>query len=162
MEKAAKAGQPKPAGWITKMLKQAMENGFKETGLDYVDVWRITCFEQSSQHTDQQMEEMVEALAWAKKTGRARFTGISSHDRSHIKMLIEKYPEQLEVICTPYTSNTKVVSDDHGLWATMQKMDVGWFGIKPYASGSLFKGDGTPGNAQEEIGVNFNRYFKFC
>ena len=35
---AKRKGQPMPPGWITKMLKQAMDNGFKKTGLDYVDV----------------------------------------------------------------------------------------------------------------------------
>ena len=28
----------------------------------------------------------------------------------------------------------------------MQKNDVGWFGIKPFASASVFKGDSSPGN----------------
>jgi predicted aldo/keto reductase-like oxidoreductase len=131
-------------------LKQSFDHGLKEAGLDYVDVWRITCHEQSSRHTSEEVEELIKTLEWAKQSGRARFTGISSHDRPHIKTLIEKYPQQLEVICTPYTSNTKVVADEQGLWATMQKMDVAWFGIKPYASGSLFQGDGTPGNPHEE------------
>ena len=87
---------------------------------------------------------MVAALEWAKKSGRARFTGISSHDRPHIKRLIEKFPQQLEVICTPYTAKTKVVTDESGLWAAMKKLDVGWFGIKPFASNSIFKGDSAP------------------
>lgn len=153
------------------MLKQAIDNGFKETGLEYVDVWRITCFEQSSQHTDGQMEEMIEALAWAKKTGRARFTGISSHDRPHIKKWIEAAPKELEVIVTPYTAKTRMVGTkvetaeegnaarvtkiadggwENSLWYAMQKCDVAWFGIKPFTSGSLFKGDCSPGNPHEE------------
>jgi hypothetical protein len=32
----------------------------------------------------------------------------------------------------------------------MKKHDVGWFGIKPFASNSLFKGDSSPGNPHEE------------
>ena len=32
----------------------------------------------------------------------------------------------------------------------MKKHDVGWFGIKPFASNSLFKGDSTPGNPHAE------------
>ena len=96
---------------------------------------------EAAQHSDREIEEMVAALEWAKKSGRARFTGISSHDRPHIKRLIEKFPQQLEVICTPYTAKTKVVTDESGLWAAMKKLDVGWFGIKPFASNSLFKGD---------------------
>jgi aryl-alcohol dehydrogenase-like predicted oxidoreductase len=171
MEKAEKAGKPKPPGWITKMLKQALHNGFQETGLDYVDVWRITCFEKSGQHTDQQMEEMLEALAWARKEGHARFTGISSHDRPHIKKWIATAPEELQVICTPYTARTKLTgakievegegraaniikiedeSWENSLWAAMQRLDVAWFGIKPFASGSMFKGDSSPGNPHEE------------
>ena len=169
---AKKAGTPKPAGWITKMLKQAIDNGFKKTGLDYVDVWRITCHEQSGRHQDFEMEEMCEALEWAKKTGRARFTGISSHDRPHIKKWITAEPDAFDVIVTPYTAKTKMAGtkieaseegnprvylgkmDDNAwensLWYAMQKADVAWFGIKPFASGSMFRGDSTPGNEHEK------------
>jgi len=170
MTAAEKAGKPKPPGWITGKLKEALDHGFKEAGLDYVDVWRITLLEKSGQHTDQQMEEMLEALTWAKKSGRARFTGVSSHDRPHIKKWIERAPAELEVICTPYTAksrltgakieparegkSTRIVTVGDGswetsLWASMQRLDVAWFGIKPYASGSLFQGDGTVGNPHE-------------
>ena len=131
-------------------LKESFNNGLKKAGLEYVDLWRITMHEQSSRHSNQEVEQMVEALNWAKKDGRARFTGISSHDRPHIKWMIETFPETFDVIVTPYTAKTKVVEDKHGLWAAMKKLDVGWFGIKPYASGSLFKGDGTPGTANYE------------
>jgi aryl-alcohol dehydrogenase-like predicted oxidoreductase len=131
-------------------LKESFDNGLKTAGLEYVDLWRITCHEQSSRHSDAEIEQLVKALEWAKKTGRARFTGISSHDRPHIKRLIETYPDQLEVIVTPYTAKTKVIEDKHGLWAAMKKHDVGWFGIKPFASGSVFKGNGAPGNEHEE------------
>ena len=122
-------------------LKEGFQAGLKAAGLEYVDLWRITCLEESSQHDEATIEELIKALDWAKQSGLARFTGISSHDRPHIKKLIEKYPDQLEVICTPYTARTKVVTDESGLWAAMKQFDVGWLGIKPFASNSLFKGD---------------------
>jgi aryl-alcohol dehydrogenase-like predicted oxidoreductase len=125
-------------------LKQGFDEGLKAAELDYVDLWRITCYEHSSTHTDAEMEEVVKTLDWAQQSGRARFTGISSHDRPHIKRWIEKYPEHLEVICTPYTAKSKLVEDESGLWAAMRKQDVGWFGIKPFASNSLFQGDSSP------------------
>jgi predicted aldo/keto reductase-like oxidoreductase len=131
-------------------LQEGFNRGLKEAGLEYVDLWRITCLEQSSQHTEGEIQELVRALEWAKKTGRARFTGISSHDRPHIKKLIETYPQQMEAICTPYTARTKVVADESGLWAAMRKHDVGWFGIKPFASNSIFKGTSKPGDPHEE------------
>ena len=125
-------------------LKETMDWGLKDSGIGYCDVWRITCHEKSSRHSDGEIEEMVKALEWARKTGKARFVGLSSHDRPHIKRMIETYPEILDVICTPYTAKTKALTDESGLWATMKKHDVGWFGIKPFASNSIFKGDSSP------------------
>jgi aryl-alcohol dehydrogenase-like predicted oxidoreductase len=130
-------------------LKATFDKGLKQAGLEYVDLWRITCLEQSGQHDERTIEETVKALDWAKKSGRARFTGISSHDRPHIKKLIEKYP-QLEIIVTPYTAKTKVIEDESGLWATMKKLGVGWFGIKPFASNSVFKGSSSPNDPNAE------------
>ncbi len=127
-------------------LKESFDRGLKQAGLEHADLWRITCLEQSGQHDEATIEAVAQALEWAKKSGRARFTGISSHDRPHIKKLIARYPQQLEVIVTPYTAKTKVVEDEHGLWATMKELDVGWFGIKPFASNSVFQGDSSPGS----------------
>jgi aryl-alcohol dehydrogenase-like predicted oxidoreductase len=125
-------------------LQQGLDEGMKEAGLDYVDLWRISLLTDSAQHPWADIEEAVAALDWAKKSGRARFIGISSHDRRHIRQIIEKYPQQLEVVLTPYTSRTKTVEDAAGLWATIRKHDLGWFGIKPFASNSVFQGDGSP------------------
>jgi len=131
--------------WRTcKKLQEGLDMGMKEADLDYVDLWRISLLVDSSQHTEAEVEEAVAALDWAKKTGRARFIGISSHDRPHIKQLIETYPDQMEVILTPYTAKSRLVTDESGLWATLKKYDVGWFGIKPFASNSIFKGDCSP------------------
>jgi len=127
-----------------KKLQQGLDEGMKEAGLDYVDLWRNSLLVDSRQHTEGEVEEAVKALDWAKKTGRARFVGFSSHDRPHLKQIIEKYSDHIEVILTPYTAKTKVVEDESGLWATLKKYDVGWFGIKPFASNSVFRGDGSP------------------
>jgi aryl-alcohol dehydrogenase-like predicted oxidoreductase len=116
----------------------------KQAGLDHVDIWRISLLTDSHTHSEAELDEAAAALDWAKKTGRARFIGISSHDRPHIKGMLERYPQQLEVILTPYTARTKVVEDETGLWAAIKKADVGWFGIKPFASNSVFKGDSSP------------------
>jgi predicted aldo/keto reductase-like oxidoreductase len=126
-----------------KKLQEGLDQGLREAGLEYVDLWRISLLTNSSDHTEAEVQEAVAALDWAKKNNRARFTGISSHDRPHLKKVIEKYPEQLQVILTPYTAKTKVVDDESGLWAAIRKHDVGWLGIKPFASNSVFKGDGS-------------------
>ena len=77
-----------------------------------------------------------------------------------------------DVIVTPYTAKTKMAgvkkveaaeegdaarvtrmedgSWENSLWYAMQQCDVAWFGIKPFAGGSMFKGDSAPGNEHEE------------
>jgi len=123
-------------------LLKTLENGLKTSGLDYADLWRITMHEQSGKHTEGEVEEMMKALEAAKKQGKARFTGFSSHDRPHIKGMIEKYPNIVEALCTPYTAKTKELPQD-SLFETVRKYDVGIFGIKPFASNSIFKGDSS-------------------
>jgi aryl-alcohol dehydrogenase-like predicted oxidoreductase len=122
-----------------KALVETLENGLKTAGLDYADLWRITMHEQSGKHTEGEVEEMMKALDTAKKQGKARFTGFSSHDRPHIKYMIEKYPSQIDAFCTPYTAKTKELTED-SMFDTVRKCDIGVFGIKPFASNSLFKG----------------------
>jgi aryl-alcohol dehydrogenase-like predicted oxidoreductase len=126
--------------WRTaKKLLQSLDDGMKAANLDYVDLWRITCHEQGGDHTFNESEEIIAALDTAKKQGKARFTGVSSHDRLWLKMMIEQFPQQMEVIVTPYTAKSKVLPLD-SLFDAVKKCDVGIFGIKPFASNSLFKG----------------------
>ncbi|MCL5098597.1 MAG: aldo/keto reductase [Candidatus Omnitrophica bacterium] len=128
-------------GWRTAdKLLEGFNAGLKAAGLDYVDLWRITCHEQGGNHTFHDSEEVAAALDTAKKQGKARFTGISSHDRPWLKMMIEEFPDQIEVVVTPYTAKSKVLPAD-SLFDAVKKCDVGVFGIKPFASNSLFKGD---------------------
>jgi aryl-alcohol dehydrogenase-like predicted oxidoreductase len=148
-QEAKKKGKPMPAGWITKQLMAALDKGMKQTGLDYVDVWRITMHEQSGRHNDTEVDEMMAALEKARKQGKARFTGFSSHDRPHIKWMIETYPEVVQVVVTPYTAKSKVMPKD-SVFDAIVKNSVGFFGIKPFAGTSLFKGDSSPDSPTRE------------
>jgi aryl-alcohol dehydrogenase-like predicted oxidoreductase len=133
----------------TKALLGTLDKGMREAKLDYVDLWRITMHEQSGQHTTAEVDQMMGALEEARKQGKARFTGLSSHDRPHIKWMIETYPSVLQVVVTPYTSKSKVLPQE-SLFDAIKKHDVGFFGIKPFAGTSLFKGDSSPGSPEAE------------
>jgi aryl-alcohol dehydrogenase-like predicted oxidoreductase len=132
-----------------KALLGTLDKGMQQAKLDYVDLWRITMHEQSGQHSNAEVDEMMKSLEQARKQGKARFTGFSSHDRPHIKWMIETYPEVVDVIVTPYTAKSKVRPKD-SLFDTLKQYKVGSFGIKPFANNSLFKGDSSPGNPYAE------------
>jgi aryl-alcohol dehydrogenase-like predicted oxidoreductase len=130
-------------------LLSTLDKGMSQTKLDYVDLWRITMYEQSGRHTDAEIDQMMGALEKAKKQGKVRFTGLSSHDRKHIKKMIETYPQVIQVIVTPYTAKSKKKLED-SLFDAIKKHDVGFFGTKPFSNASLFRGDSSPGNPHAE------------
>ena len=129
-------------------LLQAFEEGLREAKLDHVDLWRVTMDQDSHNHPRSVVEEMLQALETAKKQGKARAIGLSSHDRAHIKWMVETFP-QIEVVVTPYHARSMELPKD-SLFEAVRKQDVGVFGIKPFASNSLFRGDSTLGSPHAE------------
>jgi len=135
------ARDPKIAGSVDK-LKQGLDEALKASGIGYVDIWRITIREHATRNTPEEIENVVAALAWAKQTGRVRFTGVSTHHRPWIAEAVAKYPE-LEVIITPYAAGSKQ-KPVGSMFDAFRKYDVGFIGIKPFASGALFASKGVP------------------
>jgi len=120
-------------------LSETLDSALQEAKLEYTDLWRITVYEPGGRHTFDTSCEVIEALTKAKKQGKARSVGISSHDRRWFKFMIEYFAD-LEVVLFPFTTMSKVAPKD-SLFPAIKKCDVGAFGIKPFAAGSLFRGD---------------------
>jgi len=135
------ARNPEIAGSLDK-LKQGLDAAMKKCGQEYVDVWRLTMREQTTKHSLQEIETVMAALEWGKKTGRARATGISTHHRPWIAEAVAKYPS-LEVVITPYAAGSKE-KPVGSMFDAFRKHDVGFIAIKPFASGTLFASLGVP------------------
>jgi aryl-alcohol dehydrogenase-like predicted oxidoreductase len=142
---------PRKKEWRTaKKLMEGLDELLRETKLEYADLWRIVCLEPGGRHTFNTACEIVAALEKAKKQGKARCGGFSTHDRRWIKFMIEYFP-QVDVVVFPYTAKSKAMPKD-SVFDALEKCDVGAFGIKPFASNSLFKGSSAPEDphAQED------------
>jgi aryl-alcohol dehydrogenase-like predicted oxidoreductase len=122
----------------SKKLMEALDELLLDSGQEYTDLWRITCMEPGGRHTFDTACEIVDALEKAKQQGKARFIGFSTHDRRWIKFMIEYFP-QVDVVCFPFTTLSKAAPKD-SVFEALKKHDVGAFGIKPFAAGSLFTG----------------------
>ncbi len=122
----------------TKLLG-SLDELLHDSDQEYTDLWRITCFEPGGRHTFDTACEIVDALEKAKKQGKARFIGFSTHDRRWIQFMIQYFP-QVDVVCFPFTTMSRRAQTD-SVFDALTKQDVGAFGIKPYAAGSLFTGD---------------------
>ncbi len=135
-----------------KKLIEGLDEGMREAKLDYVDVWRISLPMDQIRSLGEVLaveEGAVEALAMAKKQGKVRFTGVSTHNRVWLKSLIEEHPQQMEVVLFPYTAATRELPND-SVFDAIRKHDVGVFGIKPFADNSLFAGDSSPASPHAE------------
>ena len=128
-------------------LLTLLETGMKAAKIDYVDVWRLVCSTPGS-HSEADEAEFIKAFEKAKKDGKARFTGASSHGRPWLKRLAETYPQHFQVLLFPYTAATKELPQD-SLFEAVRKHDIGTFGIKPFAGGSLFSGVKNPKECSE-------------
>ena len=122
-----------------KKLLESLDEVLTDSGEDYTDLWRVTCYEPGGRHSFNTACEMIEALEKAKKQGKARFIGFSTHDRRWIKFMIEHFP-QVDCVCFPFTTMSKRAQKD-SVFEALKKEDVGAFGIKPFAAGSLFTKD---------------------
>jgi aryl-alcohol dehydrogenase-like predicted oxidoreductase len=96
---------------------------------------------------------MVEALETAKKQGKARFIGFSTHDRRWIQFMIEYFP-QIDCVCFPFTTMSKRAPTD-SVFEALKKCDVGAFGIKPYGAGSLFQGDPQQSDRRARLALRY-------
>ncbi len=119
-------------------LLAKLEEGLKSAGTDYVDVWRLVASTPGN-HTAAEEEEFIKAFEKAKQQGKARFTGVSSHGRPWLTRLANTHPEHFQVLLFPYTAKTKELPKG-SLFEAVRKHNIGTFGIKPFASGSLFRG----------------------
>jgi len=123
----------------SKKLLESLDELLKASEQEYTDLWRITCLEPGGRHSFDTSCEIVDALEKAKQQGKARFAGISSHDRRWLKFMIEYFP-QIDVVLFPFTTMSKAAPKD-SLFPALKQRDVGAFGIKPFGAGSLFTGD---------------------
>ncbi len=85
-------------------LLEGLEASLAEAGLAAVDLWRISLPVDGIEDAGERRrieEATVGALELAKRQGKARFTGVSSHDAGWLRMMMAQYPEQIEVVLFP-------------------------------------------------------------
>jgi aryl-alcohol dehydrogenase-like predicted oxidoreductase len=136
-----------------KKLLGSLDELLRDSKQDYTDLWRITCYEPGGRHSFNTSQEIIEALETAKKQGKARAIGFSSHDRRWIEFMIHYFP-QIDAVCFPFTTMTKRAPKD-SLFPTLKKCDVGAFGIKPFAAGSLFTGEEQEDSRRARLAIRY-------
>ena len=134
-------------------LLQSLDELLQLSNQEYTDLWRVTCYEPGGRHSFNTACELIKALETAKKQGKARKIGFSTHDRRWIEFMVQYFP-QIDCVCFPFTTMSKKAPSD-SVFETLKKCDVGAFGIKPYGAGSLFRGTEEENDRRARLALRY-------
>ena len=134
--------EPRYPEWRSaRALVAGLEAGLREAELDFADIWRISLPADGIEDISERRwieEATIEGLSLAKKQGKARFAGVSSHDRAWLGKMAAQYPQQIEVVLFPFTAGSSPAPEE-SLLDTLQAYDTGALAIKPFGGGGFFK-----------------------
>jgi uncharacterized protein len=120
----------KSAASDKKTAMEHLETSLREIGTDYVDIWYIHA---KSKKTDVN-DELLEAHAQARKEGKIRFSGVSTHS-GHAEIfaaVMERQPH-IDVVLTSYNFSMDPALE--GMIETAAKAGIGIVGMKVMAGG---------------------------
>jgi len=146
-----------PENRNVKTQTRNIEECLRQMKTDYLDIWRVQA-RQRGGHKLTDVEVAIEAAEKARKAGKIRHFGISSHNRHWLQQVIDNYP-QVEMVIFPVTAMTKkkglpitkenIVEREQpfanakdrsvSIFETVRKHNVGLVTIKPFAGGNIFQ-----------------------
>ena len=122
--------------------------------MDYIDIWRVKA-DMYGKSTDAHIETIIETFQKARKAGKVRYLGISSHCRPWLQHVIETFDE-VQVVSFPCTSRTREkgkgprkdnieevsagydADTTQSIFQSVRERDIGVVAIKPFLGGNLF------------------------
>ncbi len=132
-----------PAHRNTPAMMREIDEGLRRLGSDYIDIFRPQA-DMQGRHTDEEIVPVIEAFEKAKKQGKVRWLGMSSHNGPFLRHVFETFPEFTMVIM-PLTPKSKVKKvkihgkAERSFFEAAKMADVGVVTIKPFGGGSLFR-----------------------
>jgi len=126
-----------------------IDEGLRRLGMDCMDIFRPQA-DMGGNHTDAEMDTMVETGRLAKEQGKIRHLGLSTHSREFVIRLMQGWPE-FEMFIFPYMAESKIDSE-HSVFPLLREKNCGLVTIKPFAGGSLFR------DAERKEGPDVDRY----
>jgi len=121
-------------------LLGTLDKGLKLAGLDYADAWRPTMIPMSGQHTREEVDAMMQAMDTARKQGKIRFCGASTHD-GRISNGCSRLTRR-SFICRDAVQRQEQGPPQRDPLRHTHGIGRGCLGIKPFSDNTLFKGSG--------------------
>jgi aryl-alcohol dehydrogenase-like predicted oxidoreductase len=144
-----------PAYRNVKALVHDVDECLRRLQTDYLDIWRVQA-DMGGNHTDAEVEVMIEAFKKVHQAGKALHFGISTHNRPWAQHVIENFAE-VEMFIFPCTAKTKEkgqtptaentvelnpgwgADQSQSIFKSLRQRDVGLVTIKPFSGGNMFE-----------------------
>lgn len=115
-----------------------LDTSLKELGTDHVDIWYL----HAKSRPDEVTDELIEAQQIAKKAGKIRFAGVSSHSgQKELLPWLAKNPN-IDVVLTSYNFTQEAFMND--VIAQVEKAGKGVVAMKVMAGGLRTARAGSP------------------
>ncbi len=132
---------------------QHIDTSLKELGMDYVDIWHLHMKDTPGAITD----DLLEAQQIAKKAGKVRFLGVSTHQLPNILPAVIQKAPHFDVVLAQYNFTMDAASLDAAM-ESAAKAGIGVIAMKVMAGGPRMGagrgggfGGGPQGSAQGTI-----------
>ncbi|MFQ6130919.1 MAG: aldo/keto reductase [Armatimonadota bacterium] len=125
-----------PANRTKEKIMFEIDEGLRRFQLDCIDIFRPQAL-MDGNHTDQEIDAVVETGMLAMEQGKIRHLGLSTHNREFVMRLMEGWPE-FEMFIFPFMAESKV-DNEHSVFPMLREKNCGLVTIKPFAGGSLFR-----------------------
>jgi uncharacterized protein len=127
---------------------QHIDTSLKELGMDHVDIWHLHMKDKPADLTD----ELLEAQQIAKKAGKVRFLGVSTHQLPAIVAAVIQKAPHFDVILTQYNFSMDPVAMNAAI-ESAAKAGLGVIAMKIMMGGPRMAGRGPQGAALKHEGA---------
>jgi len=119
-------------------LMREIDEGLRRLMIDRMFMWRPQA-DMGGRHTDAEIETVIETYHKAKKQGKVQFLGMSTHNRSWVQKVLEKYGDEYHGFVFMLGVHDAPKKDCVGLFKTAKAKDIGTVGLKPFHGNSYFR-----------------------
>ncbi len=118
-------------------LMVEIDEGLRRLMVEQMFMWRPQA-DMGGRHTDAEIEAVIETFEKARKQGKVRFLGMSTHNRTWVKQVLEKYGDHFHGFVFMLGVHDVPKGDCAPLFEVAARKDVGTVGLKPFHGNFYF------------------------
>ena len=128
-----------PANRTVEKMMVEIDEGLKRLLVDRMFMWRPQA-DMGGNHTDAEVETVIETYEKAKQQGKVEYLGMSTHNRTWVAHVLDKYGKHFHgfVFMLGVHDVPGIPREKGDLFDVVKREDIGTVGLKPFHGVSYF------------------------